>query len=292
MHVSPLQDSIEQAKKSWEFSHLQSLREEEERIADDDVEDDMLLTYDRPELANKVILRRHSSTGMWEVCSPSKTTEPRKTSEIDCADVINSHGSDISIDERLLQEQHPIDPQTRGTLSSFATNKIQSEKDCGVLSIIKSAEVAVKRRSPRSVHLSIHNVDKKKPVDLDYVPLLEKTDSDGVGIVKHSSNSKRKSIDIDFKSPRLCLSPTLPYTYKFSRSQLSCDTIGSNDLDTSSHKHETDGFIGSRTRHRVSTEAQSNNQIHCTVSSPIHFNESSSTTSHKYPTRHKMSGQS
>ena len=61
-------ENILQAKKDWELSHLQSLRAEEEKIAVEGEVDDIPFTYDRPDLSNKVTLRR-SSTGMWKVCS-------------------------------------------------------------------------------------------------------------------------------------------------------------------------------------------------------------------------------
>ena len=82
MHTSPLcsQENIELAKKDWELSHLQSLREEEERLAE--VEDeDVLLTYDRPETANKVILRWRPSTSTWEICSPTTNHDPLSHAE-------------------------------------------------------------------------------------------------------------------------------------------------------------------------------------------------------------------
>lgn len=54
---------------------MQSLREEEERLAEEE-KDDILLTYDRPEAANKVILRK-GPTGIWEICHPCN---PKPTS--------------------------------------------------------------------------------------------------------------------------------------------------------------------------------------------------------------------
>jgi len=69
------EENIELAKKDWELSHLQSLREEEERLAEVEVQD-VMLTYDRPETSNKVILRRKPSTGTWEICSPSSNHDP------------------------------------------------------------------------------------------------------------------------------------------------------------------------------------------------------------------------
>ena len=63
-----MQENIELAKKDWELSHLQSLREEEEKEAVEETEDEVPLTYDRPEFCNKVTLKRQS-TGLWKVCS-------------------------------------------------------------------------------------------------------------------------------------------------------------------------------------------------------------------------------
>lgn len=53
---------------------MQSLREEEEKTAEEEAVDDFPLTYDRPDLCNKVTLRR-SSTGMWKVCSSGQIFE-------------------------------------------------------------------------------------------------------------------------------------------------------------------------------------------------------------------------
>lgn len=62
------QRDIEQAKKGWELSHLQSLKEEEERLAEEE-DSAIMLTYDRPEVANKVILRKNPSVDGWEIVS-------------------------------------------------------------------------------------------------------------------------------------------------------------------------------------------------------------------------------
>ena len=74
--LPPHQESIKLAKKDWELSHLQNLRAEEERLAEQEAED-VLLTYDRPETANKVILRRRPSTGTWEICFPDPQPQPQ-----------------------------------------------------------------------------------------------------------------------------------------------------------------------------------------------------------------------
>ena len=80
-----VQENIERAKKDWELSHLQSMREEEdERLAVEEVDSsDIMLTYDRPDVANKVILRRQAETGCWEILSgsapPSSTASTTST---------------------------------------------------------------------------------------------------------------------------------------------------------------------------------------------------------------------
>ena len=59
------QRDIEQAKKNWELGHLQSLKEEEERLAEEEF-NNVMLTYDRPETVGKVVakygLRRLTSS--------------------------------------------------------------------------------------------------------------------------------------------------------------------------------------------------------------------------------------
>ena len=70
---SCLQRDIEQAKKGWELSHLQSLKEEEERLAEEE-DSAIMLTYDRPEVANKVILRKNPSVDGWEIVSSTTIT--------------------------------------------------------------------------------------------------------------------------------------------------------------------------------------------------------------------------
>ncbi|KAL5477552.1 hypothetical protein EMCRGX_G024363 [Ephydatia muelleri] len=57
------EENIEVAKKEWELGHLQSLREEEERLAEEE-KDDILLTYDRPEAANKMYIDKGTGEEM------------------------------------------------------------------------------------------------------------------------------------------------------------------------------------------------------------------------------------
>ena len=263
------------------------MREEEERVAEEKDDDEILLTYDRPELANKVILRRHSSTGMWEVCSPSTSS---KMTEMGRVSVPHVHDSEASFGEEHPQEIHaqPL------TSNPHVADKSNFENDCETLKCGRCTEQHVKRRSPRSLplfnkdHLPEQLIPKaanrKKIMDPDYVPLFERTGSGGV--------SKQRNIDRDLKSPRLCLSPALPYTCIFARSQPNRSIVGSNQLYTSAAELENDGCIGSRTRQRATNQAWSKNQNHSPSSSPVYSSESSPSAKHKYPTRRKTAGQS
>lgn len=60
------QRDIEQAKKNWELGHLQSLKEEEERLAEEEF-NNVMLTYDRPEAVGKVVAKY----GLRRLTSPS-----------------------------------------------------------------------------------------------------------------------------------------------------------------------------------------------------------------------------
>ena len=78
------------------MSHLQSLKEEEERLADEE-DNTVMLTYDRPEVANKVILRKKSAVDGWEIVhnKPYPPTGDRDTNTTNSQSLnyntINSH---------------------------------------------------------------------------------------------------------------------------------------------------------------------------------------------------------
>ena len=116
-HPTP-QENIELAKKDWELTHLQSLRAEEERLAEEEAED-VLLTYDRPETANKVILRRRPSTGTWEILSrpPSISLTP-----VDCGSRQRekSRANKCSSRESMPQRGRPRRAEECGASSSVA----------------------------------------------------------------------------------------------------------------------------------------------------------------------------
>ena len=79
-------------KIAWELGHLQRLREEEEKNAQEDLieEEAMNLTYDQPELINKVIFRRRVSTGTWEVCPINEASYENKSNKLSCKKKLSS----------------------------------------------------------------------------------------------------------------------------------------------------------------------------------------------------------
>ena len=72
------------------------MREQEDRIAREEEEEEaMFLTYDRPEMVNKVIFRRRPSTGTWEVVSPNEVAS-------------NSRSKDTTKQSNLLNHSHSL----------------------------------------------------------------------------------------------------------------------------------------------------------------------------------------
>ena len=67
------QRDIEQAKKNWELGHLQSLKEEEERLAEEEF-NNIMLTYDRPETVGKVVAKY----GLRRLTSNNRGSRPER----------------------------------------------------------------------------------------------------------------------------------------------------------------------------------------------------------------------
>ncbi|CAI8023442.1 Helicase domino [Geodia barretti] len=76
------EENIKLAKKDWELTHLQSLRAEEERLAEEEAED-VLLTYDRPETANKMIVDRETGDEMPMWLPPTPPAEEEDVIYVD-----------------------------------------------------------------------------------------------------------------------------------------------------------------------------------------------------------------
>lgn len=279
---------------------MQSLREEEERIAEEDAEDDIILSYDRPELANKVILRRHSSTGMWEVCSPSKNNQCSNEMKISVSmtdtDSIDSEGSRS---RGQVQESHATNLQLQENHSSLEGDEVEPGEAHGMPNVASFSDQTLKGRSPRSLRCESHDIHLKGQkchkagtemnLESDYHLLLEGVTSDGGNPVNCSPTSKRKSLDRDFKLPRVCLSPALAYNCFIPRSQSNDDHRSSNKAVESSTSNLQSDCIGFRTRQRAKS------QVLTTSGSSVSSRsqpDKGSTVSHKYPTRHKVTDQS
>ena len=272
---------------------MQSLREEEERIAEEDAEDDIMLSYDRPELANKVILRRHSSTGMWEVCSPSKKCQRSNEMKISVSmtdtDSIDSEGSHSG---GQVLETHAANLQSRGHHNSLEGNKVEPGEADGMPSIASFSDQTLKRRNPGSLHFDSHDIhikgqqyhkaETERNSETDRF-LLEGVTSDCGSPVNCSPASKQNSLDRNIK---LCLSPALGFPRK---SQSNNNHKNSNQVvESSASKHQND-CVGFRTRQCAKRRVLSTSGS--SVSFPS-LSDKGSTVSHKYPTRHKLTDQS
>lgn len=245
----------------------------EERVAEKDAEDDIILSYDRPELTNKVILRRHSSTGMWEVCSPNKSTQRSNEtkSSVSLKDA-NSSDSEGSCSRKQVPVSHLSDLQSRR--NQFA------QKD--ELAIARSVNhLNLRERSPRLLRHDSHIIHLQeqqcckatvvKNLEFNHRLLLEKNASDGDSIVNCSQSSKRKTIDRDLISSQVTFSSA--HAYLFARSQSSDHFIGSNEIVASSAQGD---------RVEVRTRPRDKNQVVSTSGSSISSPQSleGSTVSH------------
>lgn len=126
------------------MSHLQTLREEEEeRIAEEGALDDVLFTYDRPELSNKVTLRR-SSTGLWKVCSSGHNHSS-----------INKHSNKGSPVNVIFTENESSEEEAVGTLvkstpeESLQFSSSEHGVNCSPLSSLRNNDDHISKPSRR-----------------------------------------------------------------------------------------------------------------------------------------------
>ena len=274
---------------------MQSLREEEERIAEEDAEDDIMLSYDRPELANKVILRRHSSTGMWEVCSPSKKKQCSNEISVSVTDT-DSTVSEGSHSGGQVDESYATNLQSQGNLISLEDDEAEPGEADGMSNVTSFSDQTLKARIPRSLQFESHDIHVKgwqchkaeteTDLESDSHLLFDGMTSDGGNTVNFSSTTRRKSLDRDFKQPRVCLSPALGFS---PRPQSNNDHGSSNQVVESYTSKLQNDCIGLRTRQRAKTQVLTTSGS--SVSSPSQPDKGS-TVSHKYPTRHKVTDQS
>ena len=70
----------------------------------------MNLTYDRPELINKVIFRRRVSTGTWEVCPINEASYENKSNKLSCKKKLSSR----RVPANLCTSDHSLYSQNAG----------------------------------------------------------------------------------------------------------------------------------------------------------------------------------
>lgn len=256
-----LQKNIELAKKDWELTHLQNLRAEEERLAEEEA-DDVLLTYDRPETANKVILRRRPSTGTWEILSQpplsqgvsGSETAKRQKNRVSSCRVRQprrgrsrrsqlGEGEDIaSLDSSSSLRIGSLD----GNLS-FNCNEQESPLPLTNHNEARSHDNAASNEQMTSVYEEREAESK--------LSVCDGTDREAAGLSSENTPPKMAWTGGPIKSE-----PTSP------------SSTPKTPLSPPSINHIPDGSISTRTRHRTSRS----------------LSELEQSPRHKYPTRHKL----
>lgn len=209
------------AKKDWELSHLQSLREEEERLAE--VEDeDVLLTYDRPETANKVILRWRPSTSTWEICSPTTNHDPLSHAEAKNEPRKESRRSGLCKRENAGEDSRRSSPRIQHKSDSKHTRKAVHGEHRANLSINSATDsVASTNRT------SLHSPTLQSEMDLRH----------------QSDSSDHKLLESDYRDlKREPKTPPTPKKGLKAARQKSPDVLSNHVVD--------DDSISSRTRQK------------------------------------------
>ncbi len=274
---SCLQENIELAKKDWELSHLQSLREEEERLAEEEA-DEVMLTYDRPETANKVILRRRPSTGTWEVCSQGQE-EPYDTESPLVVNSVTQNQSDVQAP--LPETWSPEPVSTDHPISGSSDNKHRhrrkyrhsegSTADSSRAASPGSPPAGTRRHSSR-LTAAAHTSDSGNPSPTKRELRQRHEDPE---YKPPGSGGKRKSPRVVPRKPATPSAPVVP----LSNSAPSLTMPASNHVVDS----EDEGSISSRTRHKSSPLVGSASFTTCSPQQE--------SPNHKYPTRRKLTNQ-
>lgn len=111
---------------------MQSLREQEERIAREEEEEEaMFLTYDRPEMVNKVVFRRRHS-GTWEVCPPGEATSlPRNNITSKAGATVNHVSKGKHSPSTACHGINSTSPEFKVNISlSASTGRSSSKRKC------------------------------------------------------------------------------------------------------------------------------------------------------------------
>lgn len=108
-------------------------------MTDEEAVDDIPLTYDRPDLCNKVTLRR-SSTGLWKVCSSGQNHENENNNPIKKkpAEIVDKNHQ-VSDSEERFPNSNSCSGERAKTTSKFGTRKLRCEhtEDDRVQSFVK-----------------------------------------------------------------------------------------------------------------------------------------------------------
>ena len=224
-------------------------REEEEEEA-------MFLTYDRPEIVNKVVFRRRPSTGTWEVCPPNEVSQLNKTTSSSAhASTRKKQPQQRVRNHKQLSAKTPshIDGELEVDICGLPVQiALQKAASSGLPSIGRLAETRRNVATSPAVRVS-HN-------DPDYTPGTTPKRPKGRGRGSDSRN-KRAIVGTPHKDSR---SPAVVPT----------------SLTNSFHSppnHVTSDSISSRTRHKQPQSSPPDDRLSKLSSSP-----------HRYPIRHKL----
>ncbi len=252
--------------------------------------DDVMLTYDRPEASNKVILRRRPSTGTWEVFSESQATadEYSERESLIINSISHSNHSDVHTSVPDTWSHEPT--STGRSISGSSTGKKhrhRSELTEAIIDLSTSSSQAVSPRTPP--------------------PSGTRRHSSRLAAAAHSSDSsltsptkrelRQRHEDPEYKPPgsgskKECKSPrvvarklTLPVVTLLSSSSAPFLTVPTNNhVHVKEEDEEDEGGIGSRTRQKFSSLVASS-------SFPSASSQLEKSPNHKYPTRHKLPNQ-
>ena len=138
-------------------------REEEEE------EEAMSLTYDRPELVNKVVFRRSLTTGNWEVCPCDQASQNKMTTTSNKiqsnSKVKNSHKNKVRKHKASEEFPLPLTPDSTNTLSRITRSGL-SGKSLNDPDYTPEPDVTTRktRSSPRNTSISPNSESIKSKI--------------------------------------------------------------------------------------------------------------------------------
>lgn len=192
------------------------MREEEEKMAEEDTREDMLLTYDRPDICNKVTLRR-SSTGMWEVCSSGQNQKMRNK-------ISDKNGdNEYCINKRVLRSGNSHYEAQVDSVTTYGNVKLKVCHRNGSRQLKSSSKHHDEARSSPKV------CTKDSIVVLSSIPEFQSSDNmDRVCEDKNCGGSRSTAIK---ESSELC--------YGCIDTEASLDHSHTNNVSSVNHKYST-----------------------------------------------------